>query len=631
MDLPTAVRWAVPAVPHPDGRAYPFLNSPINVNSSSVKDGYLAYTCSDASLCCQLASLEAATAIARTLQRTLVLPQMLCPGGVIDAYFDLARLHRLVRVITVDELRAALLPAPDDVAFCRVKVDRAASPWLDGLALQASDVGGRVEAASDQTLDKLLHGGGNDAPGLSDSGAATMTLELRAPLRGACALRGHFGALPQRVLVLSSCLSIVACASILDAGERELFLMALKPCRRLLDKLRGALAALPRPCLAVRAPLSDPIEVDRVVRRSTRVQPTIWIDATSASLMEPPAPLPPLADRSPASPTAGCKQADTMATERPRYEPLDAMLSLDHESALGAEVLRVSLCALADFFVGSARSLDSELVRRLRRQGCAHFMDHVLVPAAVATAVPAMKPARQLVSDGVNSELSATATAAVFTAAAVSTAAAATTAAAEAAAVAAAAVPPTVTTTVRTSLHTPHLCCRRASLTARARFRRRCRWTSAEEGGEPMDLALGERALSVLSCSPGDSPGMVVALAAPHLWSPPAAGMSAEALLDHFVHATLPVLRTQSLDVARPGSTSRVALIVEPRCHVRLEYVVRNAALLLGRDWQIQIVHGSANAQYVHSLFSTAELAQLQLVSIGVDNLSRQVRGGACS
>ena len=42
------------------------------------------------------------------------------------------------------------------------------------------------------------------------------------------------------------------------------------------------------------------------------------------------------------------------------------------------------------------------------------------------------------------------------------------------------------------------------------------------------------------------------------------------------------------------------------------------------RGWQLQIVHGRANAEFVRGLFTPAELATIRLVCLGVDNLSRR-------
>ena len=70
---------------------------------------------------------------------------------------------------------------------------------------------------------------------------------------------------------------------------------------------------------------------------------------------------------------------------------------------------------------------------------------------------------------------------------------------------------------------------------------------------------------------------------------------SARELFDAFIVEQLPRLRAAAgpLAVAAPGSTDRVALLIEPRCHPALEHVVRNAMHFLGDGWQLQIFHGT--------------------------------------
>ena len=73
----------------------------------------------------------------------------------------------------------------------------------------------------------------------------------------------------------------------------------------------------------------------------------------------------------------------------------------------------------------------------------------------------------------------------------------------------------------------------------------------------------------------------------------------------------LPRLRAAAgpLAVAAPGSTDRVALLIEPRCHPALEHVVRNAMHFLGEGWQLQIFHGTENEAFLREIFSADEHA----------------------
>ena len=93
-------------------------------------------------------------------------------------------------------------------------------------------------------------------------------------------------------------------------------------------------------------------------------------------------------------------------------------------------------------------------------------------------------------------------------------------------------------------------------------------------------------------------------------------------LFDDFLDQSIGALRTRPLCVAPAGSTDNVALLIEPRCHKHLEYVVRNAAWFLGPAWQLQIFHGSGNLAHIRAAFSAEELEHVQLVDLGVDNLS---------
>ena len=117
------------------------------------------------------------------------------------------------------------------------------------------------------------------------------------------------------------------------------------------------------------------------------------------------------------------------------------------------------------------------------------------------------------------------------------------------------------------------------------------------------------------------------AAALPHTplppWQPPE-GCTPTELFDHFISDRLPILRRHPLTVASAGTTDRIALIVEPRCHPALEHVVRNAYLCLGESWQILIAHGIDNEDHVRSCFTTPELSTLQLLNLHVDNLTRR-------
>eukprot|EP00966_Prymnesium_polylepis_P255302 5898311-Prymnesium_polylepis.1 len=102
----------------------------------------------------------------------------------------------------------------------------------------------------------------------------------------------------------------------------------------------------------------------------------------------------------------------------------------------------------------------------------------------------------------------------------------------------------------------------------------------------------------------------------------PATAHTAKELFDAFIVDKTPALRRLPFQPAPAGSTDRVALLIEPRCHAALEHVVRNAVHFLGPQWQLQIFHGTDNLEFITSLFTADELAHVQLVSLEVDNLS---------
>ena len=95
-------------------------------------------------------------------------------------------------------------------------------------------------------------------------------------------------------------------------------------------------------------------------------------------------------------------------------------------------------------------------------------------------------------------------------------------------------------------------------------------------------------------------------------------------MFNHFIEHSLHALQQLPLRLASAGTSDCVALIIEPRCHPALEHVIRNAALFLGDRWQLQVVHGTENGGFITGLFSPDELASLQLINLGVDNLSRR-------
>ena len=65
------------------------------------------------------------------------------------------------------------------------------------------------------------------------------------------------------------------------------------------------------------------------------------------------------------------------------------------------------------------------------------------------------------------------------------------------------------------------------------------------------------------------------------------------------------------------------AIIVEPRKHKALEFVLNNFIDNLDKDWNIVIIHGKANQSYVYDIVErTTDKSRIQTVNIGVNNLT---------
>lgn len=529
-------------------------------------------------LCVLLSQLEACTAVACALGRTLVLPRALCPNGIADTYFDLPQLEQLLRTCTVETMLDVQRRASDqaEVATCRMHYACDSSgghslnaPWWrqqsghgDGTAGGPDDDWHRgSDDLLEEITDAAIYGCGDDGRGGSGNvSLSTRELEchLDEPLRDASAVRSRMRPLRHAAVVILAIDAASTCAvapsAILDAGQRALVSHALRPGRRLRTKLLRLIERLPRPCGAVRACRVGGTQVAAAMATTTRVRPRLWLHA--------PSPV-----------------ADTDEQEDATAESAEVVQLVNGEDATAAEVLRMALCAFSDYYIGASRSLDSEWVRRFRVSGCAKFTEHVLLPVLAA-------------------ETSGDAT-------------------------------------VKRATHVRSQCCRHSSQPAERWRRSRCQLTSHNPtiSASAVSVSLAEPPLSPQPQSP--QPRLSTLPPAAAAWTPPA-GLSASELFDHFIMDRLPVLRRQPLRAAPPGSTDRVALIVEPRCHAALEHVVRNASHFLGETWQIQIVHGTRNAHLVRDddrdgagdddgpLFSSEELSRITRTDLRVDDLSRR-------
>ena len=67
------------------------------------------------------------------------------------------------------------------------------------------------------------------------------------------------------------------------------------------------------------------------------------------------------------------------------------------------------------------------------------------------------------------------------------------------------------------------------------------------------------------------------------------------------------------------------AIIIEPREHKALEFVVKNAFENLSNDWNIIIFHGNKNIQYVNNIVNNIldNTSRIKTHNLNIDNLSR--------
>jgi ethanolamine utilization cobalamin adenosyltransferase len=69
------------------------------------------------------------------------------------------------------------------------------------------------------------------------------------------------------------------------------------------------------------------------------------------------------------------------------------------------------------------------------------------------------------------------------------------------------------------------------------------------------------------------------------------------------------------------------AVIVEPRKHKALSFVLRNFLTNLSNEWNIILFHGLKNVEFVNNILkndvTSEQLARISLENLNVDNLTR--------
>ena len=461
-------------------------------------------------------------------------------------YFSVEKLHELCQAITIDEFEARRPTA--GVHLCRIFLEYNPT-WSDPQGFELYPA-----------LKSLLV----DLEYFAEIGlehASDERISLARPLRGSREVAAQFARIDAPVLALDHAFNVVALPSVLDAGERQILLGALRPCERLRRRLSDFTAAIERPCLAAHVRRTDHWRLAKLMG-DERFWPGIddfvrQIEAT-------------MRDRRLRAWVLATDCDDAAELEvlqgAAGHVPCDALTA--GEDGVAAAVLHMWLCIGADMFVGTRGSMYSDYIEKFRVAD-GKTVDHAFfAPPTPAAAAPAAAPA-----------------------------------AAEAA----------------------------GTLAAVLEQRERAQQQGAEERAAALAAAAAGGA-----ARQGALLGLMAHKLPPELrarvlsFHPEAAAMpavlckSARELFDAFIVEQLPRLRAAAgpLAVAAPGSTDRVALLIEPRCHPALEHVVRNAMHFLGEGWQLQIFHGTENEAFLREIFSADELRDVQLVSLEVDNLS---------
>lgn len=64
------------------------------------------------------------------------------------------------------------------------------------------------------------------------------------------------------------------------------------------------------------------------------------------------------------------------------------------------------------------------------------------------------------------------------------------------------------------------------------------------------------------------------------------------------------------------------AIIIEPRKHKALEFVLNNFIQNLDKKWNIIIFHGNKNIDYIHNILKNNNNRNIKLINLNVDNLT---------
>jgi hypothetical protein len=90
---------------------------------------------------------------------------------------------------------------------------------------------------------------------------------------------------------------------------------------------------------------------------------------------------------------------------------------------------------------------------------------------------------------------------------------------------------------------------------------------------------------------------------------------------DKFVDDTLPVVRRLKIPEI-PEVSDNFAVIIEPRIHRHLEYVLRNVMHFLGEGWGLQVFAGQSNARFISEIVK--DWGYVHLFTLDFANLTRR-------
>lgn len=90
-------------------------------------------------------------------------------------------------------------------------------------------------------------------------------------------------------------------------------------------------------------------------------------------------------------------------------------------------------------------------------------------------------------------------------------------------------------------------------------------------------------------------------------------------ILNQFIETTKDTLYNIEFRCAPLGTTNKCAVIVEPRDHPHLEYVIRNVSYFLGDEWSVLLMHGIQNTNASEILGS--KLPNMGLLKLPVNDL----------